>query len=124
MAGTELVARFALTSLAVWRVTHLLVDEDGPVDAVTRMRARLGQRRLGELMNFFYCASVWVAAPASFAVARRHRELPVAWLALSGAACLLERVTAEDTAVVGALEPQSHGRPGTVASPVAQMVRR
>ena len=85
--------RFALASLAVWRVTHLLAEEDGPVDAVLRVRARVGQGSLGELMDCFACLSLWVAAPASLAVARRGRELPVAWLALSGAACLLERAT-------------------------------
>lgn len=85
--------RFALASLAVWRVTHLLAEEDGPADAVLRVRARLGQGPLGELMDCFLCLSLWVAAPASLAVTRRSRALPVAWLALSGAACLLERST-------------------------------
>jgi hypothetical protein len=85
--------RFALASLAVWRVTHLLAEEDGPADAVLRLRAGLGQGPLGKLMDCFMCVSLWVAAPASLAVTRRSRELPVAWLALSGAACLLERAT-------------------------------
>ena len=40
------------------------------------LRIRLGKGQLGELMNGFYCLSVWVAAPASLAVARRPRELP------------------------------------------------
>jgi len=35
---------------------------------------------------------VWVAAPIAVAVARRRRDRPLTWLALSGAACLLERV--------------------------------
>jgi len=80
-------------SLAVWRVTHLLAEEDGPADAVLRVRARLGEGPIGELMDCFFCLSFWVAAPASLAVARRPHEVPVAWLALSGAACLLERAT-------------------------------
>jgi hypothetical protein len=88
-------ARFVLASFAVWRLTHLLVEEDGPADAVVRTRAHLGQGQLGELMDCFYCLSVWIAAPASLAVARRRSELPLVWLALSGAACLLERATAE-----------------------------
>lgn len=86
-------ARFALASLAVWRVTHLLAAEDGPADAVLRLRARAGQGQLGELLDCFYCLSLWVSAPASLAVARRRRELPLVWLALSGTACLLERAT-------------------------------
>jgi hypothetical protein len=85
--------RFALASLATWRVTHLLVEEDGPWDAVVRLRARVGPGQLGAVLDCFYCLSIWVAAPATVAVARRPRELPLVWLAVSGAACLLERVT-------------------------------
>ena len=88
-------ARFALASLATWRVTHLLAEEDGPGGAVVRLRARLGDGRLGELMDCFYCLSVWVAAPLSLTVARRRRDAPLVWLALSGAACLLERATGD-----------------------------
>lgn len=86
--------RFALGSLATWRVTHLLAEEDGPFDAGVRLRLRAGNGALGELMDCFYCLSVWVAAPAALAVARSRRDVPLTWLALSGAACLLERATA------------------------------
>ncbi len=91
-------ARFALASLATWRVTHLLAEEDGPANVVVRLRGRLGTGQLGELMDCFYCLSVWVAAPFSLTVARRRRDAPLVWLALSGAACLLERVTADEPA--------------------------
>jgi Protein of unknown function (DUF1360) len=87
--------RFALGALATWRVTHLLADEDGPADVVVRLRAGLGQSALGRLMDCFACTSVWVAAPIAAATARRSREIPLQWLALSGAACLLERVGSE-----------------------------
>ena len=86
-------ARFVVGSLATWRVTHLLAEEDGPADALVRFRVRLGSGALGELMDCFYCLSLWVAAPLGLVVARRPREAPLACLALSGAACLLERVT-------------------------------
>jgi hypothetical protein len=95
--------KFALASLATWRITHLLAEEDGPADVVLRLRARLGSGQLGSLMDCFYCLSVWVAAPLGFVVARRPREAPLTCLALSGAACLLERVTEPEDA--GALEP-------------------
>jgi Protein of unknown function (DUF1360) len=85
--------KFALASLATWRITHLLAEEDGPADVVVRLRARLGSGQLGSLMDCFYCLSVWVAAPLGLLVARRPREAPLTWLALSGAACLLERAT-------------------------------
>ena len=90
---TGFAMRFALGALATWRVTHLIAEEDGPADAVVRLRVRLGTSQLGRLMDCFACTSVWVAAPVALAVARRPREGPLTWLALSGAACLLERMT-------------------------------
>jgi hypothetical protein len=91
--------RLLLAVLATWRVTHLLALEDGPWDAVTRLRARLGAGVLGRLMDCFYCLSVWVAAPFALFVARRPVEALVAWLAVSGGACLLERATAPPVAL-------------------------
>ena len=87
--------RFLVGALATWRVTHLLVAEDGPGDMVVRLRQRAGDGWIGSAMDCFYCLSIWAAAPVSAAVARRPREAPLTWLALSGAACLLERATAE-----------------------------
>lgn len=93
--GLERVAldRFCLAALATWRVTHLLAEEDGPSDAVVRLRHRLGESQAGALMDCFYCLSVWIAAPLSFGIARRARDWPLTCLAVSGAACLLERAT-------------------------------
>ena len=111
MTGAEsrdagFATRFALGALATWRVTHLIAEEDGPADAVVRVRARLGNGRLGRLMDCFACTSVWVAAPVSVAVTRRPRDAPLTWLALSGAACLLERVARPGPAVELAAEPE------------------
>ena len=86
--------RFVVAVLAVWRVTHLLAREDGPVDIVYRWRARVGHGALGEVMDCFYCLSVWVAGPFALFVAGRWLDRVVTCLALSGAACLLEAVTA------------------------------
>jgi Protein of unknown function (DUF1360) len=110
----RLATRFALASLATWRVTHLLAEEDGPADVVVRVRARLGTSFAGELMDCFACMSVWVAAPVSLTVARRARDVPVAWLALSGAACLLERVTKEREAPHGGVYVEEAAREGLV----------
>lgn len=95
MQERSFAARFAVGALATWRVTHLLVEEDGPADAVVRLRRRAGDGWIGQAMDCFYCLSIWTAAPVAAAVARRPREAPLTWLALSGAACLLERATTE-----------------------------
>jgi Protein of unknown function (DUF1360) len=86
--------RFVLASLATWRVTHLLAEEDGPGDVIVRLRMRVGDGIVAQLMDCFECTSVWVAAPLTFAVAERPGSAPLVWLALSGSACLLERAVA------------------------------
>src|ERR1700680_2591564 len=88
----EFLMRFVLAALATWRVTHLLANEDGPANIVFRLRRRLGNGLLGSLMDCFNCLSLWIAAPAAVFLSTR----PILWvtssLALSGAACLLERL--------------------------------
>lgn len=87
--------KFVLAVLATWRVTHLLAKEDGPADIIYRFRFWLGQSFAGKLMDCFNCMSLWVAAPAALFVSTRIAEYCVSWLALSGAACLIERLTQE-----------------------------
>jgi len=87
------LGQFVLVSLAVWRVTHLLAEEDGPADAVVRLRSRLGDGIAGRAMDCFYCLSLWIAAPFAVLLASDVLTWAVAWLALSGAACLLQRAT-------------------------------
>ena len=84
--------RFALAALAGWRATHLLSREDGPGNVLANLRARLGSGTLGELMDCFQCTSVWVAAPLTLFVTRRAGDFVPTWLALSGAACCIERL--------------------------------
>lgn len=95
MQDDGFLLRFSLGALATWRLTHLLVAEDGPADVVVRLRRRAGEGWVGSALDCFYCLSVWTSAPVAAAVARRPREAPLTWLALSGVACLLERATAE-----------------------------
>jgi hypothetical protein len=54
--------RFVLAVLATWRITHLIVYEDGPWDAIARLRKVAGAGFFGKLMDCFYCASLWVSA--------------------------------------------------------------
>jgi Protein of unknown function (DUF1360) len=87
--------RFAVATFATWRVAHLIAHEDGPGEVIVRLRARAGDARLGSLLDCFFCLSIWVAAPLALATVRRRRDVISTWLALSGAACLLERATNE-----------------------------
>lgn len=100
--------RFLLAVLATWRMTHLLAREDGPADLIAQLRRRLDRSFLGGMMDCFYCLSLWVAAPFAFVVGREPLDLVLAWLALSGAACLLER-TGQNPVVIEPLPPTTPG---------------
>lgn len=56
-----------LSALAIWRITSLIVREDGPGDIFARIRAAAGVYREGEMSNLAkgitcpWCVSMWVA---------------------------------------------------------------
>jgi hypothetical protein len=83
---------FILASLAVWRITHLLQAEDGPWDALVKLRALAGDSFFGKLLDCFYCLSLWTALPFAWLVEGWFHRV-VFWLAASAAAILLERAT-------------------------------
>jgi len=83
---------FVLFALAVWRVTHLLAEEDGPGRIFNRLRAAAGEGFWKSLFGCFYCLSLWVALPFAFGLSTQWGERLIVWLALSGAASLLERL--------------------------------
>lgn len=90
MAGLD----FLLGALATWRVSVLLVREDGPFDLFARLRQVTSGTMPGRALECFYCTSLWMAAPVAFWLAGATRRWIIVWLALSGAACLLDRFSA------------------------------
>jgi hypothetical protein len=82
-----------LGTLAVFRLTHLLVAEDGPARILDRFRRRAGGWGLGGLVECFYCSSLWVAAPFAWWIGEGAWERGLLWLALSAGAIVVERVT-------------------------------
>jgi hypothetical protein len=95
MSSSDFWIDFVVATLATWRVSHLLAQEDGPVGFVTRLRAHFAGTEIGRALDCFGCASLWVALPATLWVSRRLSEFFPTWLALSGAAFLLERFGGE-----------------------------
>ncbi|MEA2559438.1 MAG: hypothetical protein QOH06_942 [Acidobacteriota bacterium] len=79
--------------LAVWRITHLLSAEDGPGDILVRLRRSAGDGFWGQLLDCFYCLSLWTAVPFALLLAEGWREGLLSWLAFSAGAILLERAT-------------------------------
>jgi hypothetical protein len=83
-------------------------------------------------MDCFNCLSIWVAAPFALFAARRRTDRLISWLALSGTACILERITAETEQILdlpaetgghdGMLQPETGGvdRAGNSAEPASE----
>ena len=88
------IAVFLITALAVWRITHLLAKEDGPFHIIYSLRKKAGKSFWGKLLDCFYCCSIWTAFPFALWIASGWANILIHWLALSGAACLLEQATA------------------------------
>lgn len=84
--------RLALGVLGVWRVTHLLQAEDGPWHLVVRLRRSAGPGFWGELLDCFYCLSLWTGGGFAWVLGRNRRERVLLWPALSAGALILERV--------------------------------
>lgn len=91
-------AVFAAAILAVWRVTHLVVVEDGPWDLFRSLRALATRIHLERLFGCFLCFSVWAAVPFALLITREWRSFAIIIPALSGGAILLERATTRETA--------------------------
>lgn len=90
---------FIILGLATWRITLLLVVEEGPKDVFTKLRLILGVRydeygkkyginMIGELMSCAWCTSVWVGALVW--LTQDYLFELFGLLALSGMAVLLE----------------------------------
>ena len=92
-----LLTWFSIALLGVWRVTHLLVAEDGPWDAVARLREAAGSGSWGKLLDCFACLSLWVSVPFALIVGATWVERAILWPALSGGSMLIEWVAAKYT---------------------------
>ena len=84
------VTNFLILILAVWRISSLLVNEDGPFDVLGHMRHRLGVRfdeysqpygenELAQALTCTWCTSIWVG----FVIAALYAAAPTAVLICS-----------------------------------------
>ena len=85
--------KLLLGILSVWRVTHLLNAEDGPGDMVIHLRRYAGTGFWGQVLDCFYCLSMWIAVPFALFLGQKVDEQILLWPALSAGAILLERMT-------------------------------
>ena len=101
---------FIITSLAVWRLSHGLVKENGPLMLFARLRARLAarQKRSGGFFDLFscvYCISVWIGLGASLFVAHGFFSWIGHAFAFSGVSMLLESFFSKQTNTLAVVTP-------------------
>jgi hypothetical protein len=70
-----------------------MTREDGPFDLVFKLRKAAGEGFFGSLLDCFYCLSLWLALPFAALLSRDWATGSVVWLALSGAASALFKIS-------------------------------
>lgn len=76
--------------LCTWRMTHLIAKEDGPWGIIARLRRLAGKGFWGDLMDCFYCLSIWIALVFAAVVGTGWRAGILLTLAFSAGAALVE----------------------------------
>lgn len=82
---------FALSSLAVYRLSRMITDEEGPFALFTKLRELAKPDTwLGRGLECIMCVSVWVALPVALWIDWSLRWW-LTWLALSGVTVLIRK---------------------------------
>lgn len=85
--------KLLIVALATWRLSQMMVKEDGPGDLIKTFRE---QYPMGGLMTCHKCLSVWAAAILWVLYDSPVTRSGVEMLAASGGALLLHRQTGGD----------------------------
>jgi hypothetical protein len=98
---------FVLLTFATYRVTQLLVYDDGPLDLIFKLRAMMGvydldqngesKTNLGKLFSCPYCVGFWLAIPAALVPAGNIKSFIILWLAIAGSQSFLEALSKHGT---------------------------
>jgi hypothetical protein len=88
---------FLISTLAIWRLSYLFSHEDGPFDVVIKFRKLLGHGFFGSLLDCFYCLSLWISIPFAVLLTNEWLDGIIIWLALSGGACILFKISDKRT---------------------------
>ena len=99
-----------ILGLATWRLSSLLVNEDGPWEILARMRVAVGIRYdqqsqpyattvLSELISCVFCVSIWMGLllSAGYWLNARLTILVMSPFALSAMAVIIERVVSGES---------------------------
>lgn len=77
-------------SFATWRISSLLVNEEGPFKVFVWFREKT--HSLGGLLDCLWCTSVWVAMPVAALTFGKPWWRIVAWLAVATGAIITDSI--------------------------------
>ena len=81
---------FAVMTLAVWRVSFLIAQDEGPFSLIEKVRSRIDPNQsswLGRGVRCVGCVSFWVSLAAALIVQASAWE----WLGMAGGALLIHK---------------------------------
>ena len=81
---------FAVMTLAVWRVSFLIAQDEGPFSLIEKVRSRIDPNQsswLGRGLRCVGCVSFWVSLAAALIVQASTWE----WLGMAGGALLIHK---------------------------------
>lgn len=82
--------QLVLLSFAAWRVSSLLVNEEGPFRIFEWFREKT--HSLGGLLDCLWCTSVWVAMPVALLTFGNLYWRIVAWLAVATGSIITDSI--------------------------------
>ena len=93
---------FFICTLFIWRLTHMLQEEQGPADIVAKFRNVIVDKdgdiwanpdsKWAQGFLCFYCLSVWVALVPAIFLANNFAEFLAYILALSAGAIFVDKL--------------------------------
>lgn len=89
------IALFILSSLAVWRITHMFLEEAGPFNIFGKIEQKLYKMKhkdggIRNLLTCFYCLSIYISLPFSIYLSKNIFEFIVFTLSLSTISIFIE----------------------------------
>ncbi len=80
---------FALAALAVYRISRMITDEEGPFMVFSKLRGIAQPTTwIGRGLECIMCVSVWVALPVAYYLGG---DWPLTWLALSAVTVIIRK---------------------------------
>jgi len=96
-AMSDFVVYFTLSVLAVYRVSYMIANEDGPLDVFVFIREKAGQKNwIGRGLNCVLCISVWLAMIPAIIFFRSSFETTILyWFAIAGGVLVIHKYFAK-----------------------------